>query len=56
MAVILDGKKLRDKIFVDLKQKIDKMDKKPSLVVILGCDIAASHISVRKKKKSTVKL
>ena len=35
MAVILDGKKLRDKILSELKLKIDKFETKPELVVIL---------------------
>lgn len=56
MAVILDGKKLRDKIFVDLKNKIDKMDKKPTLVVILAGDDSASQIYVRNKKKTAENL
>ncbi|CDE89225.1 bifunctional protein FolD [Clostridium sp. CAG:729] len=56
MAVILDGKKLRDKIFVDLKQKIDKMDKKPTLVVILVGENPASQIYVRNKKKTAENL
>lgn len=56
MAVILDGKKLRDKIFIDLKNKIDKMDKKPTLVVILAGDDPASQIYVRNKKKTAENL
>ena len=56
MAVILDGKKLRDKIFVDLKNKIDKMDKKPTLVVILAGEDPASQIYVRNKKKTAENL
>ncbi len=56
MAVILDGKKLRDKIFIDLKNKIDKMDKKPTLVVILAGDDSASQIYVRNKKKTAENL
>lgn len=51
MAVILDGKKLRDKIFVDLKNKIDQMDKKPTLVVILAGENPASQIYVKTRKK-----
>ena len=56
MAVILDGKKLRDKIFIDLKNKIDKMDKKPTLVVILAGEDPASQIYVRNKKKTAENL
>ena len=56
MAVILDGKKLRDKIFIDLKNKIDKMDKKPTLVVILAGEDPASQIYARNKKKTAENL
>lgn len=51
MTTILDGKKLRDKIFVDLKSKIDKMSVKPTLAVILAGDNPASQIYVNNKKK-----
>ena len=56
MAVILDGKKLRDKIFEDLKAKLDKMDQKPTLAVILVGENPASQIYVRNKKKTAEKL
>ncbi len=56
MAEILDGKKLRDKIFEDLKIKIDKMSVKPTLAVILAGDNPASAIYVRNKKKTAEKL
>ena len=56
MAVILDGKKLRDKILSDLKLKIDKFEKKPKLVVILAGDNPASKIYVNNKKKTAEKL
>lgn len=56
MTVILDGKKLRDKIFVDLKSKLDKMPVKPTLAVILAGDDASSRIYVNNKKKSAEKL
>lgn len=56
MADILDGKKLRDKIFENLKIKLDKMPIKPTLAVILvGLD-SASQIYVRNKKKTAEKL
>ena len=56
MAEILDGKKLRDKIFENLKIKLDKMPIKPTLAVILvGLD-SASQIYVRNKKKTAEKL
>ena len=56
MTTILDGKKLRDKIFEDLKNKIDKMEKKPTLAVILVGENPASQIYVRNKKKTAEKL
>lgn len=56
MTTILDGKKLRDKIFEDLKDKINKMKKKPTLAVILVGENPASQIYVRNKKKTAEKL
>lgn len=56
MAVILDGKKLRDKILSQLKTRIDKFDKKPSLAVILAGNNDASKIYVNNKKKTAEKL
>ena len=56
MAIILDGKKLRDKIFEDLKTKLVKMEKKPTLAVILVGENPASQIYVRNKKKTAEKL
>lgn len=51
MAIILDGKKLREKILEQLKIKIDGFYRKPSLVVILAGDNPASKIYVNNKKK-----
>ena len=56
MTIILDGKKLRDKIFEDLKVKLDKMPQKPTLAVILAGDNPASQIYVNTKKKTAEKL
>lgn len=56
MTVILDGKKLRDKIFEELKAKVDKMPVKPSLAVILAGDDPSSKIYVNNKKKCAEKL
>lgn len=52
MAIILDGKKLRDKIFEHLKAELDVMPKKPTLAVILVGDNPASQIYVRNKKRT----
>ena len=56
MAVILDGKKLRDKLLDDLKLKIDRLEKKPSLSVILVGDDDASKIYVKNKRKMAEKI
>lgn len=56
MAIILDGKMLRDKIFESLKAKLDKMEQKPTLAVILVGENPASKIYVRNKKKTAEKL
>lgn len=56
MAEILDGKKLREKILEDLKQKVDKFPVKPTLVVILVGENPASKIYVNNKKKTAEKL
>jgi methylenetetrahydrofolate dehydrogenase (NADP+)/methenyltetrahydrofolate cyclohydrolase len=56
MAVVLDGKKLRDKLLEELKTKLDKFDKKPTLVVILVGENPASKIYVNNKKKTAEKL
>ena len=56
MAVILDGKKLRDKILTNLELKIRKFKNKPKLVVILAGDNPASEIYVRNKQKCAQKI
>ena len=47
---------LRDKIFESLKAKLDKMQQKPTLAVILVGENPASQIYVRNKKKTAEKL
>lgn len=56
MATILDGKQLKNKLLDDLKSKIDKLDKKPSLAVILVGNDPASKIYVNNKKKTAENL
>lgn len=56
MAIVLDGKKLRDKLLEQLKTKLDGFDKKPTLVVILVGENPASKIYVNNKKKTAEKL
>ncbi len=56
MAIILDGKKLRDKILDDLKNKVAVLACTPKLVVISVGDDAASKIYVNNKKKYAEKI
>lgn len=56
MAIILDGKKLRDKIFENLKTQLDNMSVKPTLAVILAGNDPSSKIYVNNKKKCAEKL
>ncbi len=55
-TTILDGKKLRDKILVELKVKVDAMAKKPTLAVILAGDNPASKLYVGSKEKTAQSL
>ena len=52
MAIILDGKKLRDKLLADLKIRIERLEHKPTLAVVLVGDDPASQIYVNNKKKA----
>ena len=56
MAQILDGKKLREKLLAGLKLKVEKFQKKPTLVVILVGENPASKIYVNNKKKTAEEL
>ena len=56
MTIILDGKNLRDKIFENLKQRLNNMSEKPTLAVILVGDDPASQIYVKNKKKTAENL
>lgn len=53
MAIIIDGKKTADKILEELKIKISKLEKKPSLAVILANDNPSSKIYVNSKEKKS---
>lgn len=52
MTVILDGKKLKEKILFDLKKRVDKFAQKPTLAVILAGTDSSSQIYVNNKKKT----
>lgn len=56
MTVIIDGKLCAKKIFDDLKQKTEKLSKKPSLAVILANDDSSSKIYVASKEKRSLDL
>jgi methylenetetrahydrofolate dehydrogenase (NADP+)/methenyltetrahydrofolate cyclohydrolase len=52
MAQILDGAAVRDKIFSDLRPRIQKLTRPPGLAVVLVGDNPASEIYVRNKIKA----
>ena len=56
MAVILDGKSLRNKLLENLKKEIDEFEVKPSLAVILVGEDPASKIYVNNKRKTAESL
>jgi methylenetetrahydrofolate dehydrogenase (NADP+)/methenyltetrahydrofolate cyclohydrolase len=56
MAQILDGAAVRDKIFSDLKPRIEKLKRPPGLAVVLVGDNPASEIYVRNKIKACADL
>ena len=56
MAIIIDGKKTAAKLADELKTKTAKLDKKPSLAVILANDSAASAVYVASKEKKSKEL
>lgn len=56
MAVILDGKNLRDKILADLKCRVAALNGTPKLVVLSVGDDPASKIYVNNKKKIAEKI
>ena len=54
--IILDGKQVSEKILNTVKSKVELMDKKPHLVVILVGEDPASKIYVRNKQKAAEKV
>lgn len=56
MAQILDGAVVRDKIFEDLKPRVQKLSRPPGLAVVLVGDNPASEIYVRNKIKACATL
>ena len=54
--IILDGKKVSEKILAEVNERVKKLKKQPHLVVILVGDDAASKIYVNNKKKAAEKV
>ena len=54
--IILDGKQVSEKILNTVKSKVELMDKKPHLVVILVGEDPASKIYVRNKQRAAEKV
>ena len=50
--MLLDGKKVSNKILMDIKQKVEKLNVKPHLAVIIVGSDPASKIYVKNKKKT----
>lgn len=51
-AKLLDGKKLADKILLDVKKQVAKLNKKPSLAAVLIGDNSASKMYLKLKEKA----
>ena len=56
MVVIIDGKKVSEEIFKNIKKDVLKLPSKPKLAVILVGDNHASQIYVRIKQKCALNL
>lgn len=56
MTVILDGKNLSQKILAQIASQVEKIDKKPTLAVILVGNNPASQIYVKNKKNTAEKI
>ena len=54
--ILLDGKKVSEKILEDVKERVKHLSKKPYLVVILVGDDSASRVYVNNKKKAAEKV
>lgn len=54
MAVLINGKKIANKILEDIKQEVLALEKKPTLAVIIVGEDPASKIYVRMKKENAI--
>ena len=53
--IILDGKKVSEKLLDNVKERVNKLDKQPCLNVILVGDNPVSRIYVNNKRKAAEK-
>ena len=56
MAIILDGKQTAKKITDELKLKVQNLDKKPSLAVIMAGNKPANEVYVKNKEKKALEI
>ncbi len=55
MTVIMDGKTLSEKIYEKIKTEVEKLNRKPTLAVIITKDNEAGSVYVRNKQKACEK-
>lgn len=56
MIKLLNGKALSEKIYSNIKEEVDKLNRKPHLVVISVGNDSASQVYIRNKKKACEKV
>ena len=55
MTTIMDGKALSEKIYEKIKSDVEKLDRKPTLAVIITKDNEAGAVYVRNKQRACEK-
>ena len=55
-AQLIDGQKIADKILLDIKKQVAKLEKKPSLAAILVGDDPASRMYLKLKQQACDKV
>lgn len=56
MVVLMDGKKISEKILNEVKLEVDKLERKPKLVVVSSGNDQASKVYIRNKKRACEKV
>lgn len=56
MTVILDGKKISEEILKQIRLKVEKLEIKPKIAVVLVGDNPASRVYVNKKRKTALEI